>query len=259
MSASDCLPLEQYAAVAARILHDAGVPLEVILADLGIAPASWHASAVAWERALDEDLSRGDDRLLALFIARFSATRAALGRVASARAAKSEPLNGPETMAVRHERVSLPAMPFRSSELPPPVDDAARRALARTGLPFVPPSPAADDGGTTAGAQGAAPTLRSPRMIAVPEPPSSASVEAGPATLRLDVAWSPGEHRAPRPPSQPPHKSASRDLPAASHAERAREDEQEITIPIPLVRVKRRSPRVAWLVRIRGWLRGGRA
>ncbi|HSN99589.1 MAG TPA: hypothetical protein VLS89_14945 [Candidatus Nanopelagicales bacterium] len=257
------LTLEEYAAVAARILHSGGGTPETVLLQLHISPAAWYAAAEAWERALDDSLGRGDGRLLDVFSSRFIATRAALGRAASARAAHEEPLTGPETVAVSHERVSLPAIPFRSSEPPPPMDDAARRALAHVGLPFVQPSPAAEDDSMTADAPVSPPTLRSPRLIAIPEPPSSVSVRAGPATVRLDIAWSSGTRRTSRPSSEPAPASASSDAPAWAHDAlepgHAYDDEHEIPTPIPLVHVKRRPVQASWLVRIRGWLRRGRA
>lgn len=148
------LPLDVYAVAAARLLHAAGEPAGAALAALGIPDDTFRASAAVWERAIDEELARGGDSLLAAFAARLVAARAALARRA-APPSGAHPLDQdhaspglprgelpdlpvvPETRATDAARIARPAIPFPSGARRPPLEDqAARRAAAGYGLPF---------------------------------------------------------------------------------------------------------------------------
>jgi len=165
------LTLEEYAALAARLLQAGGKPTDVVLAELDIPADVWRAAAAAWERALDEELARGGSALLTTFAARFVATRTAIGRrstfapalptTAPALPVEPAPVTwrepaleravlpevpdlpiGPGTAAVDRRHLARPAVPFAAKPAPP-ADDAARRAFAGVGLPFagLPPGP----------------------------------------------------------------------------------------------------------------------
>lgn len=237
------LTLEEYAATAAHVLHASGGDVDRVLAELSVPAEVWRASALEWERAMDDELARGGAELLTTFAVRFVAARTLLGRrTARATTPEAGPVTrrapigpavpavpdvpiGPETAAIDSARLSRPAVPFAS--IPPEpsdADDAARRALAGTGLPFV---PAAQDGRTSVLPPEPPPIRLVPgapqgarRQAPPPEAPPVLSIE--PTTVRLDSRWLP-------PPSVPE--------PAA----------------LPLVRVRRRS---GWLRRVWRWIRG---
>lgn len=236
------LTLEEYAATAAHVLHASGGDVDRVLAELSIPAEVWCASALEWERAMDDELARGGAALLTTFAVRFVAARTLLGRrtarattpdaVPVTRRAPSGPAVpavpdvpiGPETAAIDSARLSRPAVPFASIPAEPSdADDGARRALAGTGLPFV---PAAQDGRTSALPPEPRPIRLVPgapqgaRRQAPPEPPPVLSIE--PTTVRLDSRW------LPLPPVPEP-------------------------AALPLVRVRRRS---GWLRRVWRWLRG---
>jgi hypothetical protein len=159
------LALEEYAAIAARLLRDAGRPSAEVLAELCIPVRVWQASAAAWEAALDDELARGEDHLFSAFAARFLATRAALGRVARpAPAVMPDPYSPrppdrrepalvpdvpdipilPDTLALDRRDAARPALPFAGRHEPrSPEEEAARRAAAASVLPFRPRPPEA--------------------------------------------------------------------------------------------------------------------
>jgi hypothetical protein len=239
------LALEEYAAIAARLLRDAGRPPADVLAELSIPVRVWQASAAAWEQALDDDLARGDGGLLSTFAARFIATRAALGRVPRLAAGEEVPAPSasarpaallkasqrpsipevpdipilPGTAAVDRDQAARPALPFSTKAVPrSPDDEAACRAAVAAVLPFHP--------GLPANAGGA------PCEDALPRSEPTPWLRIEPTTARLDARWLPPP---PEQPAQPPAQE-----------------------PIPLLRVKSRSRSCRVLLRLWSWLWGRR-
>lgn len=239
MNSMQPLTIEEYAAVAARVLHGAGAPLDAILAELGIPAETWALTADLWERAIDAALARGDDELLATFVARFTATRTALARARTSEPSRSGSLAGRLTAAVDRERLSVPALPFASPLTPPPQRDSARRSSTLSGLPFAPTAAASD-------IADAPPTVRSPRPrqstdAATPRSSAKATApvveDAGPETVRLPA---------------PVQGAATRGATSAAMDDRS-EDSGEAA-PLLLLRVTH-LPRRGWFARLREWLR----
>jgi hypothetical protein len=200
--AAPLLTLGGYASVAARLIHAAGRPAADVLLEIGIPDDVWKASAAAWERALDDELARGEQGLLSAFVARFAATRVALVRAepppdSQPKPAQSPPsadlsnvVIGPETVPVDVRHLARSALPFTpgNGTRAAPEEGSARSAAARTSLPFLQPPIA----------EGTAPLVR-------PSP----YLRVGPDTAPLDARWAPLTAAAPEPAAQPPPRVES--------------------------------------------------
>jgi hypothetical protein len=61
------LTLVRFAEISALVRHLAALPLHETLATQGLEEAGWRAAQSAWNRAIEEDLERGDDALVLAF------------------------------------------------------------------------------------------------------------------------------------------------------------------------------------------------
>lgn len=188
------LALEEYAAVAARLLHDAGRPPADVLAELEIPLRVYRASAAAWERALDEELARGKEELLAAFATRFIATRAALGRMAREEPSAPPTLRSPPTLAASPPSLpppNLPAIPsVPNIPIAPNTLAVDRARLEQPALPFWPPPPISphEDSAHRIAPPSALPfRATAPPADPTPEPAPFLLVRAKPPTHRLGL------------------------------------------------------------------------
>ena len=175
------LALGDYAAVAAHLVHAADRPAADVLEELGVDAGVWRASIATWERAVDDELARGEHALLVAFTASFAAARAVLGRAAApaAPAVLAAPAAGdcgsmgleaampsallvpevpdvpigPDTVRLEGRPEARPLLPFAPSDPTPETNDEDEDTdpwIARAALPVMQIEPSLPIEATTA-------------------------------------------------------------------------------------------------------------